>query len=103
MRRKILSEMVNKTVCRGAELHIFCSRISLTVFKYDVVRMLISVDSEWVLGINSHTKSNDLLSLACPLLPSRLSGNQLRIHSIKASLNPSIRKQTNTERQHSPI
>jgi len=45
--------MVNKTVYRGAELHAFCSRIALTVFKYAVVRMLISVVSERVLGINS--------------------------------------------------
>jgi len=76
IRRKFLSEMVNKTVNRDTELHVFCSRIGVAVFKHDVVRMLISVASERVLGINSHTKSNDLLSLARPFLASRLSGNQ---------------------------
>jgi len=53
IRRKFLSERVNETVYRDAELHAFCSRIAPTVFKYAVVRMLISVASERVLGINS--------------------------------------------------
>ena len=53
IRRKILSEVVNKIEYRGTELHAFCSRIALTIFKYAVVRMLISVASERVLGINS--------------------------------------------------
>jgi len=61
IRCKILSEMFNKTVYRVTELHTFCCRIALSVLKYAVVRMLISVASERALV---KSKSNDLLLLA---------------------------------------